>query len=152
MVNTLGDPSAREKYKEALLTYLKPHFDSLSPESQTRFTKNPLRILDSKDPKEQALLETAPSILDFISPESQKHFDTLCALLQGQNIPFTPAPRLVRGLDYGVKTDPQKALEWYTESAKQGDPAVQYQVGAKYFRGDGVKKNDKEAAKWVHIS
>lgn len=100
MINSLGEPSCREKYKEALLTYLKPHFNMLSPESQSRFTKNPLRILDSKDPKEQDLLKTAPSILDFLNVESKNRFDTLCDLLRMQKIPFTITPNLVRGLDY----------------------------------------------------
>lgn len=100
LINTLGDRPCREKYKDALLAYLKPHFDQLSEESQTRFTKNPLRILDSKDPKEKELLKTAPSILDFISLKSKTHFDTLCKLLKKQKIPFSITPHLVRGLDY----------------------------------------------------
>lgn len=100
MVNTLGEPSCRETYKKELLAYLKPHFDSLSEESKARFTKNPLRILDSKDPKEKELLQSAPSILDFLSSESEKHFEKLCSLLKDQGIPFTIAPQLVRGLDY----------------------------------------------------
>ncbi|NGX50873.1 MAG: Histidine--tRNA ligase [Chlamydiae bacterium] len=104
LINTLGDSSCRTRYKEALLTFLKPHFDSLSEESQIRFTKNPLRILDSKDPKERALLEKAPSILDFLSPESKSHFDALCALLKEQSLPFTIDSKLVRGLDYYNET------------------------------------------------
>ncbi len=100
LVNTLGDNTCREKYQEALLHFLKPHFNVLSPESQARFTKNPLRILDSKDEKERALLEKAPSILDFLNDKSQKHFNTLCELLKSQSIPFKVSPHLVRGLDY----------------------------------------------------
>jgi len=100
LINTLGDPSSRAKYKEALLTYLRPHFSSLSKDSQKRFTTNPLRILDSKDSSERVLLENAPSITDFLSPESKAHFSALCALLTEQKIPFTIDPKLVRGLDY----------------------------------------------------
>ena len=100
LVNTLGDSECRKKYQKALLNFLKPHFDTLSPESQKRFTKNPLRILDSKDEKERFLLKEAPSILDFLSDASQKHFDSLCEYLTSHNIPFQPAPQLVRGLDY----------------------------------------------------
>jgi len=100
MVNSLGDRPSREKYKSALLDYLKPHFGSLTEESQARFTKNPLRILDSKDPKERELLKSAPSILDYLSPKSNDHFETLCKLLEKQKIPFTITPHLVRGLDY----------------------------------------------------
>jgi len=100
LLNSLGDANCRAQYKEALLNFLKPHFDSLSEESQNRFSKNPLRILDSKDQKERALLEKAPSIINFLSPESKSHFDSLCALLSEQNIPYTLDPKLVRGLDY----------------------------------------------------
>ena len=100
MINTLGDQSCRETYKRALLSYLKPHFSLLSKESQARFTKNPLRILDSKAPEERQLLQTAPSILDFLSSEGKAHFDSLCLLLEKQHLPFTLAPQLVRGLDY----------------------------------------------------
>ncbi len=100
MINSLGDRPCREKYKSALLDYLKPHFNSLSEESQARFTKNPLRILDSKDSKERELLKSAPSILDYLDPESKDHFETLCKLLEKQKIPFTITPHLVRGLDY----------------------------------------------------
>lgn len=100
LLNTLGDASCRTQYKTALLDFLKPHFHTLSEESQARFSKNPLRILDSKDKNERALLEKAPSILDFLSPESKNHFDALCTLLKEQNIPFIIDPQLVRGLDY----------------------------------------------------
>lgn len=100
MINSLGDPPCREKYKGALLDYLKFHFNSLSKESQARFTKNPLRILDSKDSKERELLESAPSILDYLSSENKGHFELLCKLLEKQKIPFTITPHLVRGLDY----------------------------------------------------
>ena len=104
MVNTLGTSKCRTEYKKNLLAFLKPHFNKLTTESQNRFTKNPLRILDSKDPKEQALLESAPTILEFLDEESQQHFDTLCALLKQQNIPFAVTPKLVRGLDYYNRT------------------------------------------------
>ena len=100
IVNSLGDANCRAKHREALLNFLKPHFDSLSEESQIRFTKNPLRILDSKDPKEEALIGSAPSILDFLSSESRGHFEALCTLLKEQEIPFVIEPKLVRGLDY----------------------------------------------------
>lgn len=100
LVNSLGDQECRAKYREALIAFLKPHFGSLSEESQSRFTKNPLRILDSKDKKEQALLKEAPSILDFLGDESRKHFDALCTYLTDHKLPFEITPELVRGLDY----------------------------------------------------
>jgi len=104
MVNSLGGPGTRQAYKEKLLDFLRPHFASLSPESQTRFEKNPLRILDSKDPKEQALLEGAPTILDELDAASCSHFEALCDLLKMQEIPFEVEPKLVRGLDYYNRT------------------------------------------------
>ncbi|MDN3508582.1 MAG: histidine--tRNA ligase [Candidatus Neptunochlamydia sp.] len=100
LVNSLGDQQCRKRYQKALLEFLEPYFDVLSPESQTRFTKNPLRILDSKDETECALLKNAPSILDFLSDESQKHFDSLREHLTSHGIPFQITPQLVRGLDY----------------------------------------------------
>jgi len=99
-INTLGDVQSRLRYKQALLDYIKPHFVSLSLESQDRFVKNPLRLLDSKAQNECALIDGAPSIIDFITPESRAHFDALCVLLEEHKIPFTINPHLVRGLDY----------------------------------------------------
>ena len=104
LINTLGRPHCREAYKEALLAFLRPHFASLSSESQARFVKNPLRILDSKDPEERALLKEAPSILDFLDATSNTHFNTLCHLLTSAKIPFEISPHLVRGLDYYNQT------------------------------------------------
>lgn len=100
MVNSLGSPNTREVYKKKLLDFLRPSFASLSVESQARFEKNPLRILDSKDPKDHALLEGVPTILSELDEKSQDHFDTLCNLLKMQKIPFQINPNLVRGLDY----------------------------------------------------
>ncbi|MCB1066869.1 MAG: histidine--tRNA ligase [Simkania sp.] len=104
MLNSLGGLGTRQIYKEKLLDFLRPHFTSLSPESQIRFEKNPLRILDSKDPKEQALLKGAPTILDELDPDSRTHFEELCDLLKMQEIPFEIEPKLVRGLDYYNRT------------------------------------------------
>lgn len=104
LVNSLGNLSCREKYQRALLDFLSPYFETLSPESQVRFTKNPLRILDSKDEKERLLLKEAPSILDFLDDASQKHFDSVCELLTRYRIPFEITPQLVRGLDYYNQT------------------------------------------------
>lgn len=104
LVNTLGDQECRNEYKKRLLDFLKPHFERLSPESQKRFTKNPLRILDSKDEEEQKLLEEAPTILNCLSPKSASRFKALTKLLNSRNIPFTLSPNLVRGLDYYNET------------------------------------------------
>ena len=100
MINTLGDKECREKYQASLLNFLKPHFNRLSEESKLRFSKNPLRILDTKDPEEKHLLQQAPSILDFLSQDDKTSFESLCFLLKSEGIPFKVTPTLVRGLDY----------------------------------------------------
>lgn len=104
MLNSLGDSDTRQTYKTHLLDFLRPHFSSLSPESQARFEKNPLRILDSKDPNEQALLKDAPTILDALDEASEEHFQALCTLLKTHKIPYSITPQLVRGLDYYNQT------------------------------------------------
>lgn len=104
MLNSVGDSASREPYKRALADYLEPHFNELSSDSQVRFSKNILRILDSKDPKDQKLLENAPSILSFLSEESIEHFSKVRSLLEKLKIPFVINEKLVRGLDYYNKT------------------------------------------------
>jgi len=103
-LNSVGDLSDREKYKKELKKTLQPHLGDLSKDSQSRFEKNPLRILDSKDPKDQAVLENVPSILDFITGDAKSHFQKLCDLLKQINIPYTLNPKIVRGLDYYNRT------------------------------------------------
>ncbi len=100
VINTLGDKETRENYRQALIDYLEPHFDELSEDSKNRLHKNPLRVLDSKDKNDQKFVADAPSILDFLSPESQAHFDKVKKLLEALHIPFTVDPSMVRGLDY----------------------------------------------------
>lgn len=100
LINSIGDLETRQNFKKALLDYLKPHFKNLSEESQARFSANPLRILDSKEEEDQKLLKNAPSILDFLSESSKKHFDNLLNLLQSLNIKYEVNDKLVRGLDY----------------------------------------------------
>ncbi len=104
MINSVGDSASRKPYQEALTAYLEPHFDSLSEESKVRFGKNILRILDSKDPGDQKLLEKAPSILDFLSSEAKDHFQEVQKLLKKMKIDFVVNHKLVRGLDYYNKT------------------------------------------------
>lgn len=104
LINSVGDAPSRERYKEALCDFLSPHRESLSPESQTRLVKNPLRILDTKNLAEQQLLKGAPNILDFLGEEPKDHFAEVIALLEKLHIPFTITPTLVRGLDYYEKT------------------------------------------------
>ncbi|HEV7736314.1 MAG TPA: histidine--tRNA ligase, partial [Chlamydiales bacterium] len=103
-VNSVGDVDSRQAYKAALMAYLTPHFAELSADSRTRFEKNPLRILDSKDPKDREIIAKAPSILNHLSPDSKLHFHKLCHILDQIQIPYVVDDRIVRGLDYYNKT------------------------------------------------
>lgn len=104
VINTLGDQATREAYRAALIAYLEPHFDELSDDSKVRLHKNPLRVLDSKDKDDQKLVADAPSILDYLSPESASHFETVKNLLKALNIDYTVDASMVRGLDYNNHT------------------------------------------------
>jgi histidyl-tRNA synthetase len=99
-LNSVGDAETRQLYQMALKSYLEPHFTELSEESQARFQNNVLRILDSKNKGDRALLEKAPLITDFLSGPAKEHFDKVQRLLKGLGLPFTLEPHLVRGLDY----------------------------------------------------
>ncbi|MDF7637654.1 histidine--tRNA ligase [Leuconostocaceae bacterium ESL0958] len=99
-LNTLGDAEARAAYRQALIDYLKPYQDQLSADSQTRLEKNPLRVLDSKDPKDQDIVQAAPTIFDYLSDASRAHFEAVQAGLSALNIDYVIDDRMVRGLDY----------------------------------------------------
>lgn len=99
-LNTVGDAASRSSFRTALLDYLRPHFSELSAESQERFEKNPLRILDSKDAADQKLLRQAPSILTHLTPVAKAHFQEVCSLLDQMEIPYAVDDHIVRGLDY----------------------------------------------------
>ncbi len=103
-VNSIGDSSTREAFREALKNYLRPNFEQLSEDSQKRFEQNPLRILDSKDPTDKQFCLGAPAILDFLSPESRDYFERVKALLTRLNIKYEVNTSLVRGLDYYNET------------------------------------------------
>jgi histidyl-tRNA synthetase len=103
-INCIGSVECRIAYRTALQEYLRSHLNELSPESQARFETNPLRILDSKDEKDNKITVSAPSILDFLSQEAKEHFEVVKRLLNQLNIPFNVNPKLVRGLDYYNKT------------------------------------------------
>lgn len=100
VINSLGDKTSRDAYRAALIAYLEPHFDELSHDSQVRLYKNPLRVLDSKDKKDNEIVKNAPSILDFLNEESSKHFETVKTMLEALEIPFEIDHKMVRGLDY----------------------------------------------------
>ncbi|MDO4903212.1 MAG: histidine--tRNA ligase [Limosilactobacillus sp.] len=100
VINTLGNKQVREDYREALINYLKPHYDELSKDSQERLYKNPLRVLDSKDEGDKKIVAGAPSILEYLDEESQSYFDQVQALLKKLGIEYEIDSNMVRGLDY----------------------------------------------------
>lgn len=110
-INSLGSSEARSAYKEALVTYLTQVQSELDEDSKRRLETNPLRILDSKDPATQALLDKAPVLLDYLDEESREHFAGLRQLLDTAGVTYVVNLRLVRGLDYYGKT----AFEWVTD-------------------------------------
>ena len=103
-INSLGMPEPRAVFVDALREYLEPHADDLSETSQRRLQKNPLRILDTKLEHEQAILEDAPVLSDFIGDESRAHYAQVKMLLDDLGIAYTEDPTLVRGLDYYTRT------------------------------------------------
>ena len=100
VINSLGKTEDRIRYREALIAYLEPFHEELSKDSQTRLHKNPLRVLDSKDKRDKEIVAQAPSILEFLSEDSKKHFEAVQEMLQALEIPFTINSNMVRGLDY----------------------------------------------------
>ena len=110
-LNSLGTLAARASYRTALVEYLQSRADDLDEDSRRRLDGNPLRILDSKNPAMQGVIEAAPSLADYLDDESRQHFDSLCGLLDAAGIDYELNPRLVRGLDYYSKT----VFEWVTD-------------------------------------
>ena len=103
-INSVGNSGDRANYREALVSYLEPYKDDLDRDSQDRLTRNPLRILDSKDPQTQEIAQNAPKISEHLSAASKKHFDTVLQLLTDLNIKYQVNHCLVRGLDYYTHT------------------------------------------------
>jgi histidyl-tRNA synthetase len=103
-INSIGDAGTRPAYVARLLEYLKAGEARLCAECRERLGRNPLRVLDCKVPDCQAVIEKAPSILDSLSPEAAKHFEQVRRCLDAMAIKYTVNPRLVRGLDYYVRT------------------------------------------------
>ena len=99
-INSLGQPEERAQHRAQLIAYLEQHADQLDEEARRRLHSNPLRILDTKNPAMQGLVNAAPKLIDFLGPESLAHFDGLKAMLDANGVPWTLNPRLVRGLDY----------------------------------------------------
>ncbi len=103
-INSVGDSQCRPKYREALQKFLRSVYDTLSPESQKRCETNVLRVLDSKDERDQEATMNAPSIIDFLCADCKSHFDLVIQSLDAVGIRYVLEHRLVRGLDYYTKT------------------------------------------------
>jgi histidyl-tRNA synthetase len=99
-INSLGQPEERAQHRAQLIAYLEQHADQLDEEARRRLHSNPLRILDTKNPAMQALVNGAPRLIDFLGAQSLAHFEGLKAILDANGVPWTFNPRLVRGLDY----------------------------------------------------
>jgi histidyl-tRNA synthetase len=110
-LNTLGSAESRKAYRDALVAYLTPRRADLDADSQRRLDRNPLRILDSKDPATQRVLADAPNLEEYLDDASKAHFAELRRLLESLQIPYVVNPRLVRGLDYYTHT----VFEWVTD-------------------------------------
>ena len=111
-INSIGSPESRARYRDALVAYLRQHKSALDEDSQRRLESNPLRILDSKNPATQELLEQAPSMGEYLDAESRQDFDDLMSALDAVGQPYVVNQRLVRGLDYYNKT----VFEWTTDA------------------------------------
>ncbi|WP_435786561.1 histidine--tRNA ligase [Alcanivorax borkumensis] len=111
-LNSLGDSADRARYRDALVDYLKAHFDDLDGDSQKRLERSPLRVLDSKDTGTREVLKGAPQLADYLNDEAVAHFEGLKALLDASGIAYKVNPYLVRGLDYYGKT----VFEWVTDA------------------------------------
>ena len=110
-INSIGDAAERQRHRADLIAYFEQHRDQLDADAQRRLHTNPLRILDTKNPAMQALVNAAPQLLDYLGDESRAHFEGVQRLLRHNSVPFTINPRLVRGMDYYNRT----VFEWITD-------------------------------------
>lgn len=99
-IGSLGQSAERKEHRAALIEYLEQHKDQLDAEAVRRLHTNPLRILDTKNPAMQALVEAAPKLMDYLSEASLAHFKTVTSILEAHGIEYVINPRLVRGMDY----------------------------------------------------
>ncbi|MEY2802527.1 MAG: hypothetical protein RL513_2112 [Pseudomonadota bacterium] len=99
-INSLGQPAERRQHRAELIAYLERHADLLDEDARRRLHTNPLRILDTKNPAMQTIVQGAPRLIDFLGPESLAHFNGVKAMLEANGIAYTVNPRLVRGMDY----------------------------------------------------
>ena len=110
-LNTLGDAESREAWRAGLVAHFEAHKDQLSDESLDRLTRNPLRILDSKDPRDIPVAQSAPDIDAYLTDDARAYFDAVTAGLDAAGVAWTRNPRLVRGMDYYRHT----AFEFVTD-------------------------------------
>jgi histidyl-tRNA synthetase len=110
-LNSLGDPAERRAHRQALIDHFQAHAGELDEDARRRLHSNPLRILDSKNPAMQPLVEAAPRLMDFLGEASLAHFDAVRAVLDAAGQPYRVNPRLVRGMDYYNRT----VFEWVTD-------------------------------------
>ena len=111
-LNSLGQPEERKQHRSALIAHFESHINLLDDEAKRRLHSNPLRLLDSKNPAMQAVLESAPRLMDFLGESSLKHFNSVRDILDASGIAYRINPRLVRGMDYYNLT----VFEFITES------------------------------------
>lgn len=112
LINSLGSAESRATYKEALTNYFAAHYELLDEDSQKRLYRNPLRILDSKNPALADCIAGAPKLIDWLDEASQQSFNRLLALLDASGVAYEVSPTLVRGLDYYNDT----VFEWVTDA------------------------------------
>ncbi len=110
-LNSLGTPDSRARYRDSLQEYFRSRADELDDDSRDRLHRNPMRILDSKNPAMRELVDAAPIITEYLDAQSAEHFATLRGLLDAAGIAYRINPRLVRGLDYYSRT----VFEWVTD-------------------------------------
>jgi histidyl-tRNA synthetase len=110
-INNIGTSADRQAFGKALTEFLQQHEDALDEDSRRRLHSNPMRVLDSKVPQTQSLLQGAPRLADFVSQETGAHYGALKLLLRANNVPFIENPNLVRGLDYYNNM----VFEWVTD-------------------------------------
>ena len=111
-INSLGQPEERARHRADLIAFLEKHADQLDEDGKRRLHTNPLRILDTKNPALQGIVEAAPKLIDYLGENSLKHFEGVQQLLKDAALPYRINPRLVRGLDYYNLT----VFEWVTDA------------------------------------
>ncbi len=110
-INSIGNADERNRHRADLIAYFEKHADILDSDAKRRLYSNPLRILDTKNPTMQEMVNAAPKLLDYLGQDSLAHFEGLQKILQHNNIPYVINPRLVRGMDYYNRT----VFEWISD-------------------------------------